>query len=44
MQDLAAEYREAEGSDKDDILRLLKVKTADKKELERKIEQLEKYV
>ena len=44
MQDLAAEYREAEGSDKDEILRTLKVKTAAKKELERKIEQLEKYV
>ena len=44
MQDLAAEYREAEGSDKDEILRSLKVKTAAKKELERKIEQLEKYV
>jgi hypothetical protein len=44
MQDLAAEYREAEGSDKDEILRSLKVKTAAKKELEKKIEQLEKYV
>jgi hypothetical protein len=44
MQDLAAEYREAEGSDKDEILRTLKVKTAAKKELEKKIEQLEKYV
>jgi len=44
MQDLAAEYREAEGSDKDEILRTLKVKTAAKKELEKKIEQLERYV
>lgn len=44
MQDLAAEYREAEGSDKDEILRSLKVKTAAKKELEKKIEQLERYV
>jgi len=44
MQDLAAEYREAEGSDKDEILRTLKVKTAAKKELEKKIEQLEKYI
>ena len=44
MQDLAAEYREAKGSDKDEILRTLKVKTAAKKELEKKIEQLEKYV
>ena len=44
MQDLAAEYREAEGSDKDEILRTLKIKTAAKKELEKKIEQLEKYV
>jgi len=44
MQDLAAEYKEAEGSDKDEILRSLKVKTAAKKELEKKIEQLEKYV
>jgi hypothetical protein len=44
MQDLAAEYKEAEGSDKDEILRSLKIKTAAKKELEKKIEQLEKYV
>ena len=44
MQDLAAEYREAEGSDKDEILRSLKIKTAAKKELEKKIEQLENYV
>lgn len=44
MQDLAAEYKEAEGSDKEDILRTLKVKTAAKKELEKKITQLEKYV
>lgn len=44
MQELAAEYKEAEGSDKGDILSTLKVKTAAKKELEKRIEQLEKYV